>query len=197
MHLHFNFSLLGNFVRSHSKFCIPLDFPRKNRDLEKGWRLRCGRARKVTDINRFVRFVRFVIQIRHSLPVSFLGCLDHEGPRFTMLHLGLAQVFAWFLTNIAVLGRIWHRSMIDRDGSTQQCCCSGGCICRLHMAAMSAQCRGFLVWNTWIVMQAHLARKQHLRTNAPSSCKICKTFQFMSKHPGIWMECFGHFFHIN
>ena len=44
--------------------------------------------------------------------------------------------------------------MIDRDGNTQQCCCNGGCS-RLHMV-MSAQCRSFLLWNTWIVM-AHLA----------------------------------------
>ena len=71
---------------------FPVDFPRKNRDLEKGWRLcrTCG-ARKVTDIHRFVRFVRFVIQMRHSLPVSFLGCLDHESPSFTMVSPGIGS----------------------------------------------------------------------------------------------------------
>ena len=38
---------------------------------------------------------------------------------------------------------------------------------------------------------------EQLRTNVPSSCKICKTFQLIRKPPGIWKEYIGPFFHIN
>ena len=53
-------------------------------------RLCCRGARKVTDIGRSVRVV---IRTKHSLPVSFLGCLErHEGFSFTMFRHSFATV---------------------------------------------------------------------------------------------------------
>ena len=93
-------------MRSHFDFFCAWefrsDFSGKHLAAEKGRACVCGRARKVTDINRLVRVV---IQTRHSSPVSFLGCLDcHKGLSFTMVsprfQLGLAQVFEYLYVSL-------------------------------------------------------------------------------------------------